>query len=162
MQPKGAQKRTDKVAAVASAAPYKSILSAQDVNRQSSLQNKPRDLKRDSATERKRRKPKDEPALTGNIRLRDQLYTILNVVGHGGSSAVYRVLHQQSKQIQALKRVTTQSLSQEMVKQYKREVTFLMGLNKKKCTYIPILYNYEHNRQTGNIDLVSIQKKLSD
>ncbi|KAI8342952.1 kinase-like domain-containing protein [Chlamydoabsidia padenii] len=97
---------------------------------------------------------KDEPVLTGDLQVRGKTYTILNIIGNGGSSAVYRVLNQETKAIQALKRVNTKHLSPNLKNQYKREINFLAGLNEKGCLHVAMMYNYGNNRETGIIDII--------
>ncbi|KAI8078777.1 kinase-like protein [Halteromyces radiatus] len=76
------------------------------------------------------------------------------MIGYGGSSQVYRVFHKESKEILALKHVTTKRLSKQTYHDYRNEITFLVKLRQKNCLHIPYLQNYENNRIAGHLDIV--------
>ncbi|ORZ24454.1 kinase-like domain-containing protein [Absidia repens] len=97
---------------------------------------------------------KNKKILTGELRLNGDAYTILNMIGHGGSGAVYRVLHHKSKEIQALKHVATIHLSRQTTRDYRNEINFLYQLRKKRCAHIPLLYNYKYCRSSGDLSIV--------
>ncbi|PIK54444.1 putative dual specificity protein kinase TTK isoform X2 [Apostichopus japonicus] len=98
------------------------------------------------------------------IHVKGVNYSIIKVIGKGGSSKVYQVLHEGSKKIFAVKYVDLECADDVIIQSYKNEITVLQRLQNKD----PIikLYDYEISQshiylvmECGSIDLASFLRR---
>uniref|UniRef100_A0A8C6XHC0 Dual specificity protein kinase TTK n=1 Tax=Naja naja TaxID=35670 RepID=A0A8C6XHC0_NAJNA len=98
------------------------------------------------------------------ILVKGKLYSVLKVIGSGGSSKVFQVLDEK-KQLFAIKHVNLEEADQQIIESYKNEIAHLNKLQQHSDKIIR-LYDYEISEKNvylvmecGNIDLNSWLKK---
>lgn len=80
-----------------------------------------------------------------SIKVNGQTYKILNLVGRGGSSRVFKVLSVQTNQVLALKKVSLRGLDPITLQGYLNEINLLSTF--KECSNIIHLMDFEIVRQ---------------
>ncbi|KAL4099034.1 hypothetical protein QTP88_023535 [Uroleucon formosanum] len=69
-------------------------------------------------------------------------YSILNTLGHGGSSIVYEVLHPETNQVMAIKKVDLSEVENIIAKGYLNEVSLLQNL--QECESVIRLFDSQY------------------
>ena len=88
------------------------------------------------------------------LRLGSKSYRILQMIGKGGSSKVYRVLSQHDNQIYALKKVNLKNLDEATLNGYINEIDLLEKFKNQNSPYIIKLIDQEIHREQGSIALL--------
>uniref|UniRef100_A0A2H8U1J5 Dual specificity protein kinase Ttk n=1 Tax=Melanaphis sacchari TaxID=742174 RepID=A0A2H8U1J5_9HEMI len=70
-------------------------------------------------------------------------YSILNTLGHGGSSIVYEVLHPETNQVMAIKKVDLSEVENVIAKGYLNEVSLLQNL--QDCENVIHLFDSQYS-----------------
>jgi serine/threonine-protein kinase TTK/MPS1 len=88
------------------------------------------------------------------LRLGSKSYRILQMIGKGGSSKVYRVLSQHDNQIYALKKVSLKNLDEITLNGYINEIDLLEKFKNQNSPFIIKLIDHEIHREQGSISLL--------
>ena len=83
------------------------------------------------------------------IKMGKKSYRVLQMVGRGGSSKVYKVLSLQDSQILALKRVNLRNLDDATLNGYINEIDLLSKFKDAQTPFIIKLVEYELSREQG-------------
>lgn len=83
------------------------------------------------------------------IKMGSKSYRVLQMVGRGGSSKVYKVLSLQDSQILALKKVNLRNLDEATLSGYINEIDLLSKFKDAQTPFIIKLVEYELNREQG-------------
>lgn len=83
------------------------------------------------------------------IKMGNKSYRVLQMVGRGGSSKVYKVLSLQDSQILALKKVNLRNLDEATLLGYINEIELLSKFKDAQTPFIIKLVEYELNREQG-------------
>ncbi|XP_041462689.1 dual specificity protein kinase TTK-like isoform X2 [Lytechinus variegatus] len=111
--------------------------------------------------------PAPQPKSKNIIQVNGKGYSIIRLIGKGGSSKVFQVLSEDSKKILALKYVKLDFADEMAIQSYMNEITLLERL--KSFKRIIHLYDYEITEdyiylvmECGSIDLATFLKKNKD
>ncbi|CAH1800147.1 unnamed protein product [Owenia fusiformis] len=94
-------------------------------------------------------------------------YTVLQIVGRGGSSKVYRVVDPDSKKLLAIKYVDLNEADRQTIDGYKNEIALLHRLGLKNSDKIIKMFDYQYQKEKnclmvvmehGDTDLASLFK----
>ncbi|KAK3589294.1 hypothetical protein CHS0354_026946 [Potamilus streckersoni] len=88
------------------------------------------------------------------MKVNGQSYSVLDVVGQGGSSKVYQVmdLNDSKKKLKAIKCVNLEHANQMIVEGYKNEIKLLKRL--QYCDKVIKMYDYEYDAENNKLYVV--------